>query len=48
MLHAQVSSPTWGGDERPFTWSQVNSEVDGCNSAKHEQVVLMDLSKSLL
>ena len=52
LLHvasAQVSSPTWGGDERPFTWSQVNSEVDGCNSAKHRQVVLlMELSKPLL
>ena len=30
---AQVSSPTFGGDERPFTWSQVNSNVDGCNLA---------------
>ena len=30
-----VSSPTWGGDERPFTWSQVNSEVDGCKVSDH-------------
>lgn len=48
MLHAQVSSPTWGGDERPFTWSQVNSEVDGCNSAHQQVVLLMELSKPLL
>lgn len=30
---AEVSSPTWGDDEHPFTWSQVNSKVDGCSLA---------------
>lgn len=30
-----VSSPTWGDDEHPFTWSQVNSKVDGCKASDH-------------
>ena len=33
FLRAEVSSPTWGDDEHPFTWSQVNSKVDGCSWA---------------
>lgn len=30
-----VSSPTWGGNERPFSWSEVNPEVDGCQASDH-------------